>query len=157
MAATFPVSSDSRERENSGFSSFSYKDTNFIQGAPCSWSHLDLITSQRPQMESLMLSSTTPNWDWITVLLLQKWNVKSASQELPNQHCLGKLPDDLCHSLKEINLAITNPIFWPSVTSLFLFLSGYKNLPFWSVPGNSFHQSNWMLQNMNWFLFKYTL
>lgn len=27
----------------------------------------------------------------------------------------GKLPDDLCHSLKEINLAITNPIFWPSV------------------------------------------
>ena len=38
------------ERENSGLSSSSYKNTNPVMGAPSSWPHLNLIISQRPHL-----------------------------------------------------------------------------------------------------------
>ena len=44
------MSSHVGEREHSGLSSSSYKDTNPIMRVPPSWPHLNLITSQRPHL-----------------------------------------------------------------------------------------------------------
>ena len=104
--------------------------------------HVLLKQDNRLQMESFMLSPTSPNQDLIVSTLPIRNHLINISQ-VP---CLI----DACHSIKEKNLAIRNLSFflsfffffsWSNIIFLFLLPSVYTSLSFCTAPQSFFMQA----------------